>query len=71
MGMLRPVYHGEHGLRTLRELGRSYQTLSQDLNRVDESDQSSVSRLEHPLCRLSLPETPFALKPLKVFGSDM
>jgi len=28
------VYHGEHGLRTLRELGRSYQTLSQDLNRV-------------------------------------
>src|SRR5690242_6742421 len=33
-GMLRPVYHGEHGLRTLRELGRSYQTLSQDLYRV-------------------------------------
>src|SRR6202040_956835 len=33
-GMLRPVYHGENGLRTLRELGRSYQTLSQDLNRV-------------------------------------
>src|ERR1700746_2081107 len=33
-GMLRPVYHGEHGLRTLRELGRCYQTLSQDLNRV-------------------------------------
>src|SRR6201981_870740 len=33
-GMLRPVYHGEHGLRTLRELGRSYQTLGQDLNRV-------------------------------------
>src|SRR5580692_1039979 len=33
-GMLRPVYHGEHGLRTLRGLGRSYQTLSQDLNRV-------------------------------------
>jgi hypothetical protein len=32
--MLRPVYHGEHGLRMLRELGRSYQTLSQDHNRV-------------------------------------
>jgi hypothetical protein len=28
------ILHGEHGLRTLRELGRSYQTLSQDLNRV-------------------------------------
>src|SRR3989442_14814825 len=33
-GMLRPVYHGEHGLRTMRELARTYQTLSKDLNRV-------------------------------------
>jgi transposase len=33
-GMLRPVYHGENGLRTLRELARSYQTLSKDLIRV-------------------------------------
>jgi transposase len=33
-GMLRPVYHGENGLRTLRELGRSYETISKDLNRV-------------------------------------
>ena len=33
-GMLRPVYHGEHGLRTLRELARSYQTISKDLARV-------------------------------------
>jgi len=32
-GMLRPVYHGENGLRTLRELGRSYQTIRKDLNR--------------------------------------
>jgi transposase len=32
--MLRPVYHGEHGLRTLCELGRSYRTISQDRNRV-------------------------------------
>jgi hypothetical protein len=32
--MLRPVYHGENGLRTLRELARSYQTISKDLNRV-------------------------------------
>jgi transposase len=32
-GRWRPVYHGEHGLRTLRELARSYQTISQDLNR--------------------------------------
>jgi hypothetical protein len=30
-GMLRPVYHGENGLPTLRELGRSYQTIGKDL----------------------------------------
>jgi hypothetical protein len=34
-GMLRPVYHGENGLRTLRELGRSYQTISKDLTLAD------------------------------------
>ena len=33
-GMLRSVYHGENGLRTLRELARSYQTISKDLKRV-------------------------------------
>jgi transposase len=32
--MLRAVYHGENGLRTLRELGRSYQTIGKDLTRV-------------------------------------
>ncbi|MGC2197730.1 MAG: transposase [Terriglobales bacterium] len=31
---LKPVYHGEHGLRTLKELGRSYLTLTQDVTRV-------------------------------------
>ena len=33
-GLLRPVYHGENGLRTLRELARSYQTIGKDLTRV-------------------------------------
>jgi hypothetical protein len=33
-GLLRPVYHGETGLRTLRELSRSYLTISRDLTRV-------------------------------------
>ena len=33
-GMLRPVYHGENGLRTLRELAGSYQTIRKDLTRV-------------------------------------
>src|SRR3982074_2488686 len=31
---LHPVYHGEHGVRTLKELGRSYLTLTQDVTRV-------------------------------------
>ena len=31
---LTPVYHGEHGLRTLKELVRSYLTISKDLGRV-------------------------------------
>src|SRR6266536_1822182 len=33
-GSLSAVYHGERGLRTLRELSRSYLTLSKDLRRV-------------------------------------
>jgi transposase len=33
-GQLQPVYHGEHGLRTLKELVRSYLTVSKDLARV-------------------------------------
>jgi len=33
-GLLTPVYHGECGVRTLRELGRSYVTVTQDLTRV-------------------------------------
>jgi hypothetical protein len=32
--MLRPVYHREHGLRMLRELARSYLTISKDQVRV-------------------------------------
>ena len=31
---LKPVYHGEHGIRTLKELARSYLTITKDLTRV-------------------------------------
>lgn len=34
LNSLKPVYHGEHGVRVLRELARSYLTLTQDLTRV-------------------------------------
>lgn len=31
---LRPVYHEDHGVRTLKELGRSYLTITKDVTRV-------------------------------------
>jgi transposase len=31
---LKAVYHGEHGVRTLKELGRSYLTITKDVTRV-------------------------------------
>jgi transposase len=33
-GLLTPVYHGESGVRTLRELARSYLTITKDVTRV-------------------------------------
>ena len=33
-GLLRAVYHGENGARTLKELARSYLVVAQDLIRV-------------------------------------
>jgi hypothetical protein len=30
---LKPVYHGEHGIRTLKELGRGYLTITKDVTR--------------------------------------
>src|SRR5258708_14003475 len=34
LNKLQPVYHGEHGLRTLKELARSHLTITKDLTRV-------------------------------------
>jgi len=34
MNKLNTVYHGDHGLRTLKELGRSYLTMTRDQSRV-------------------------------------
>ncbi|HEX8814514.1 MAG TPA: transposase [Terriglobales bacterium] len=34
MNKIKSVYHGEHGLRTMKELARSYLTISKDLTRV-------------------------------------
>jgi hypothetical protein len=34
LNRIKAVYHGEHGLRTLKELARSYLTITKDLTRV-------------------------------------
>ncbi|HWZ26588.1 MAG TPA: hypothetical protein VN037_15010, partial [Verrucomicrobiae bacterium] len=34
LNKLHPVYHGETGIRTLKELARSYLTITRDLTRV-------------------------------------
>jgi hypothetical protein len=44
-GMLRPVHHGENGLRTLRELARSNPTISKDLTRVTNRLKAPVQSL--------------------------
>jgi hypothetical protein len=34
LNKLNPVYHGRHGIRTLKELARSYKAMTRDLTRV-------------------------------------
>jgi Transposase len=41
---LNPVYHGEHGLRSLKELVRSYLTITKDLGRVMSRASTVYSR---------------------------
>ena len=48
---IKPVYHGEHGLRTLKELARSYLTNHQRSHAGHESAQGVVSQLGHSLYR--------------------
>ena len=45
MNRLKPVYHGDHGLRTLKELVRSYLAVTKDLSRVDRPDPGGTSVL--------------------------
>jgi hypothetical protein len=50
MHKIKPVYHGEHGLRMLKELSRSFDD-QQGSRASDESTQGIVSELGHSLCR--------------------
>ena len=58
-GLLTPVYHGECGVRTLRELGRSYRDQQRSHAR-EESTESAVSQLGDSLRRSKslFPEAP-------------
>src|SRR6516162_1924819 len=49
-GQLKQVYHGNRGVRTLKELARSYVVLTRDVTRGPEPHQSGVSQHGHPLC---------------------
>src|SRR6202167_507795 len=48
---LSPVYHGEHGLRSLKELVRSYLTITKDLTRVMSAGEGHLSQLGYSLHR--------------------
>ena len=48
---LSPVYHGEHGVRSLKELVRSYLTISKDLGTGDDAGEGDLSQLGHSLYR--------------------
>jgi hypothetical protein len=48
-GSLSAVYHGETGLRTLKELGGSYLALSKDLTRTMNRIKAVYRRVEHSL----------------------
>ena len=48
---LKSVYHGENGIRMLRELARSYLTIVKDLTRVMNRAESAVPQLGDSLCR--------------------
>jgi len=57
-GSLSAVYHGEKGLRTLKELSRTYLTISQDLTRVMNRLKALYHSLGHCLCPYASLRTP-------------
>ena len=46
---LTAVYHGEHGLRTLKELVRSYLTIHQGSRASHDAGEGHLSKLGHSL----------------------
>jgi hypothetical protein len=67
MNKVNPVYHGEQGIRTLKELGRSYITITSRFDPGHESAEGDLPRLGHSPCR---PTGVCATLPSGVAGED-
>ena len=67
LNKLNPVYHGAAGIRTLKELARSYLAITRDLTRVMSRLKADLSKLGHSLCRPAGVCTPL---PHGVAGQD-
>jgi hypothetical protein len=52
LNKLHPVYHVETGIRTLKELARSYLTITRDLTRV--MNRLKANGMKPPMARLTL-----------------
>ena len=55
---VKPVYHGKHGTRALKELGRSYMTVTKDatrvMNRIKSVYESKITRPKWSAVSLSI-----------------
>ena len=60
---LNPVYHGEHGLRTLKELVRSYLTITKDLARVKSRVKAIYREHDSDRCAFDKVDMPVASFP--------
>src|SRR5262249_13538745 len=66
---LDPVYHGEHGLRALREVARSYLAITRDLTRVM-SRVKAIYRSWGPICSLGCSSVVSAERISALFRGD-
>ncbi len=68
MNKIKPVYHGEHGLRMLKELSRSYLTITKDLGRVMNRLKALYRSWAISLCRDASLRTafPFGMVPARL-----
>ena len=64
---LKPVYHGDGGLRTLKELARSYLTITKDVTRVMNRLKALYRELGHSVC---WQQSVYTTSPFGMAGQD-